>query len=597
MKVAVVSIMKNEAAHVERWAKSCEDATYRYLLDTGSTDDSVALAEKCGVTVLHGKIDPWRFDRARNHLLDLLPDDVDWIINLDVDEVLGDDWYEQLERVPNDGSVNRPRYLYTWNWEQFVMDGQDVDIAGTIARGKPGLQYQGDKITRRFTHRWKGACHEVNITEPGNQELQAQCGLRIYHFADNTKSRGGYLDLLVLDVEEDPTNARNTYYLGREFMYRGMTDKSIAMLKHHLSLETAWWKPERGYACRYIARQVPDHEKHEWLMKAVGEYSSGRECWIDLAQWAHDRALWQDCYHAASKAVAITSRGDLYLTEAQAWGWKPHDLMALAAHRLGYHDIAIQQGAVALEHAPEDKRLRDNLFFYKNAKSKVTVVIPTKSNVSGLTRVVAQCMKSNKVGKIVVIGDGEPGWQTMKALPNSVTKMMVPEGVGIHVMWNLGMSLAQGHVLFLNDDVSLDAGAIDTMCASLDKNPAYGLVCPMYWETDLVGAHAQWTPQEDVITETTCRGRYDGTGGMAGFCMMLAEDLVKDWRFDERMVWYWGDDDLLGEVVMKGRLGAIIYNARCHHDHSVTIHGDTPKNFATSIENDRKIYEGKRNAR
>jgi GT2 family glycosyltransferase len=197
-------------------------------------------------------------------------------------------------------------------------------------------------------------------------------------------------------------------------------------------------------------------------------------------------------------------------------------------------------------------------------------------------------MRSAKVGNIVVVGDGDTGWQTMKALPSSVTKMMVPEGSGIHVMWNLGMSLAQGHVLFLNDDVSLDDGTIDAMCASLDKNPLYGLVCPQY---------AMYDDPWDRIVDDTCRGRYDGTGGMAGFCMMLAEDLVKDWRFDERMIWYWGDDDLLGEVVMKGRLGAIIYHARCHHDHSVTIHNDTPKNFAATIENDRKIYEGKQHAR
>ena len=73
MRVAVVSIMKNEAKHVARWAESCKDADYRILLDTGSTDDSVAIAEACGVTVHHQTFNPWRFDVARNHLLDLIP--------------------------------------------------------------------------------------------------------------------------------------------------------------------------------------------------------------------------------------------------------------------------------------------------------------------------------------------------------------------------------------------------------------------------------------------------------------------------------------------------------------------------------------------
>jgi tetratricopeptide (TPR) repeat protein len=372
MKVAVVSIMKNESPRVARWAESCKDATYRVLLDTGSDDDSVAVARRHGVTVHEASINPWHFGNARNHLLDLLPDDVDWIVNLDLDEVLAEDWHSCLSRVPNDGSVNRPRYLYTWNWKECVTREGKVDVAGTIALGKPEVSYQGDKITRRFTHRWKGACHEVNITEPGNQELQSPCDIKIYHFADESKSRGGYLDLLIQDVQDDPTNARNTFYLGREYMYRGMVDDSIRTLKHHLSLETAWWKPERGYACRYIARQSPDHEKRDWLMRAVEEYPTGRECWIDLSQWAHDRGLWRECYEAARSALAITSRGEHYCNDADAWGWRPHDLMALASHRLGYHREAIEHGKAAIEHFPADERLRRNLHFYELARGKAT---------------------------------------------------------------------------------------------------------------------------------------------------------------------------------------------------------------------------------
>jgi glycosyltransferase involved in cell wall biosynthesis len=83
MKVAVVSIMKNESKHIARWADSAKDADYRVLLDTGSDDGSVELAKECGVTVHEASIVPWHFGNARNHLLDLLPDDIDWIINLD----------------------------------------------------------------------------------------------------------------------------------------------------------------------------------------------------------------------------------------------------------------------------------------------------------------------------------------------------------------------------------------------------------------------------------------------------------------------------------------------------------------------------------
>lgn len=586
-KIAVVSICKNEEKHVARWAASAKGADYLYLLDTGSSDGTVALARSLGVTVEEESISPWHFANARNALLDRLPDDVDWIINLDVDEVLGEGWRQALEKMPNDGSVNRPRYMYTWNWESYVLeDDGTVNVERTIKEGKPGLQYQGDKITRRFTHRWKGACHEVNITQPPHAELQGFCGgLQIYHFADNTKSRGQYLDLLILDVEEDPTNARNTYYLGREFMYRGMADKSIEMLKHHLSLESAWWKPERGFACRYIARQVPEHAKEEWLLRAVGEYPSGRECWLELAQWAHDRARWQDCYWAAKRGLELTNRGDLYLTEAHAWGWVLHDLAAISSYRLGFYHEALMHGHNALNHAPDDERLKNNLFYYKNAISKIDVIIPTKTNNSGLQKLVAQLLRESKVARILVVGDGQEGRAMKDALPPSVSFVSVPSEIGIHAMWNQGLSLLGcNHVALINDDVEIEPGTMNKLCEALDRNPKYGLVSPVYWDGEL---------DADKLSVTTCRGRYDGTGGIGGFCFVLSSDIALTYRFDERMKWWYGDDDVVRSINAMGRDTVLVSGTRIVHRHSRTIESSPPKAFAEIVERDKIIYEGK----
>lgn len=577
--------MRNESKHIERWADSCRDADYRYLLDTGSTDDSVAIAEACGVNVLHAKIDPWHFARARNTLLDQLPEDIDWIINLDVDEVLGRGWRQSLEVVPNDGSVNRPRYLYTWNWEQKVFNPDGgVNVEATIALNKHGLQYHGDKITRRFSHRWVNAVHEVNVAQDGYAESQSFCDLRIYHFADETKSRGQYLPLLLLDLSENPENDRNTYYAARELMFHGRTEESVALFKRHLTMESSKWAPERGYSMRYIAKQLPN-EREWWLLRACAEYPSGREPWHDLAQHYHDTRNWMGCFWAAWRCLQVTDRGQLYLTESRPWGWSPHDLMALAAYRLGFYDIAVEHGTRALQHAPADKRLLDNMFFYRNAKSKVTVVIPTKGNASGLAKALLGCINSVKVSRIVVIGDGVKGWETAKVAPPGVIRVSVPDGSGIHVMWNVGLNASEGHVLFLNDDVELEPGAIDAMCAALDRHSDYGLVCPQYATVELT--------QDKFVTDT-CRSRYDGTGGMAGFCMMLRSDVAKDWRFDERMLWWYGDDDLVDYVVGKGLRAAIISSGRCKHADSHTIKTEPPDDFHKLVENDRQIYQQKR---
>ncbi len=76
MKVAVYAIAKNESKHVARWLTSSLKADYHLIADTGSTDDTVAIAKSLGINVIEIKVEPWRFDTARNLSLDALPDDV-----------------------------------------------------------------------------------------------------------------------------------------------------------------------------------------------------------------------------------------------------------------------------------------------------------------------------------------------------------------------------------------------------------------------------------------------------------------------------------------------------------------------------------------
>ena len=46
-------------------------------------------------------------------------------------------------------------------------------------------------------------------------------GMQLDHHPDPSKSRGQYLPLLELSVQEDSEDDRNVHYLGREYMYRG----------------------------------------------------------------------------------------------------------------------------------------------------------------------------------------------------------------------------------------------------------------------------------------------------------------------------------------------------------------------------------------
>ncbi|MES2338659.1 MAG: glycosyltransferase [Pseudomonadota bacterium] len=84
--IAAVLIVRNEARCVVR----CLDSVRRWVdrvvvLDTGSTDDTVTLARRCGAQV-HGMVWPDDFSAARNAALDLA--DADWNLVIDADEWL-----------------------------------------------------------------------------------------------------------------------------------------------------------------------------------------------------------------------------------------------------------------------------------------------------------------------------------------------------------------------------------------------------------------------------------------------------------------------------------------------------------------------------
>lgn len=344
MKIAVYTIAKNEEQFVERWAESAKEADIRFILDTGSTDCTVDTARSLGVEVVVASISPWRFDDARNASLALLPADIDYCIALDMDEILVPGWREELEKA----TTTRPRYKYTWSW---------VD-------GKPGLQYNGDKIHKRQGYRWKHPVHEVLVTDRMD-ETQEVIGLEIHHYPDETKSRGQYFPLLELSTKEDPWDDRNAFYYGRELFFWGKYNEAAAELQRHLNLPKAVWPPERAASMRYLAKCLPDQAR-SWLEEAIAEAPGRREALVELAQYFYAREDWQNCYWRALDAIKIEEKPLDYLCEEFAWNDLPYDLAAISAYKLGFIKEAIKYGEKAFELNPTDERLATNLFFYKS---------------------------------------------------------------------------------------------------------------------------------------------------------------------------------------------------------------------------------------
>ena len=352
MKVAVYTIALNEEQFVKTWYNSCKDADYWLIADTGSTDNTVEEALVLGCAVSRISIKPWRFDHARNAALNALPKDIDYCIALDMDEVLLPGWRDELERMHALG-VTRPRYKYVWSWNE---DGSE------------GLVYGGDKIHTRNYYEWKHPVHEV--VKCVGTEKQEWCDIEIHHYPDSSKSRGQYLPLLKLSVEEDPLDDRNAHYYARELLMYGHKDDAFKEFERHLALPTATWNAERANSYRYMSMCVDDDSlKEELLFKCVAEYPYGREGWVMLGQYYYLKEDWHGCYFAISKSLEITDKPLVYFNETWAWNEYPYDIGSLAAFYLGQDKDAILWCEKALELVPDDERIKNNLLQFKEVSS------------------------------------------------------------------------------------------------------------------------------------------------------------------------------------------------------------------------------------
>lgn len=346
-RVYVYAICKNESQFVTRYMASMREADAVYVLDTGSTDDTVEKLKKEGAIVQQEIISPWRFDTARNHSLQMVPEDADICVCTDLDEVFLPGWRQKIEEAWARGA-DQLRYKYVWH---FTPDG------------KEDVVFYADKIHARRGFSWTHPVHEVLTYEGTPRKILAE-GMQLNHYPDLQKSRTQYLPLLELSVQEDPQDDRNWHYLGREYLFTGQYDKCIQTLKHHLTLPTAVWRDERSASLRYIACAYGEkgnrYEQESYLLRAAAEAPHLREGWLDLARFSYQDMNWPAVMYFCERALSIRDRPRTYITEGASFGALPYDLLSVAAFHLGIKAKALDAINAAIDLEPENERLLKN---------------------------------------------------------------------------------------------------------------------------------------------------------------------------------------------------------------------------------------------
>lgn len=320
------------------------------VTDTGSADGTAEKLRQQGAVVYEDTIEPWRFDIARNISLGHVPDDVDICVCTDLDEVFDRGWRECLEKAW-EPETTMGKYLYNWSLK---------------ADNTPDVQFNYFKVHARHGYSWVHPVHEcLKYTGEKPEKVVYINGMVLNHHPDPSKSRGSYLPLLELAVSENPQNDRMAYYLGREYMYKGMWEKCAATLKRHLSLPSSVWKEERCASMRWIAvschRLSKTSDAYSWYYRAIAEAPHMREPYVEFARIAYELKDWSTVFYMTEEALKIKQKPLGYVNMGYAWDHTPDDLCAIGSYRLGMYERSLGHARAALAFSPQNARLINNV--------------------------------------------------------------------------------------------------------------------------------------------------------------------------------------------------------------------------------------------
>ena len=246
-RLSLSMIVRDEAERIEAALTSVAGfVDEMVVLDTGSSDDTVAIAERCGAVVAAM---PWPgdFAPARNRALELVRGD--WVLVLDADE-----WLRPEARAPLLELMARPELLVI-----------------TLLRQEEGaLQSPYSSVSRLFRRhpalRWSRPYHAMvddSVTELLQREPHwriAQCpepallhtGYRPELLADGRKARL-LRQAMEADLRERPGDPYACAKLGALLVEEGERTAGIALLEEGLAHCPAAADPERFELLLHLA--------------------------------------------------------------------------------------------------------------------------------------------------------------------------------------------------------------------------------------------------------------------------------------------------------------------------------------------------------
>lgn len=251
--LAAVLIVRDEARCIARCLDSVRPWVDRMVvLDTGSTDDTIAIARACGAEVSE-MVWPDSFAEARNAALTLA--DADWNLVIDADE-----WIAGGGEALRDWSAGPARLGRV----AIVSEG----VAGNTTR---------NRITRLLPRgvRFAGRVHEQVVSDLPRGDIDLTIGHDGYAEAQLARKQDRNRPLLLAELGDAPDDAYLHYQLGKDAQMRGDLGGASEYFATALALTSA----DANWRHELVVGQLHALAKSGQLDEAIDFAEAQRDAW------------------------------------------------------------------------------------------------------------------------------------------------------------------------------------------------------------------------------------------------------------------------------------------------------------------------------
>lgn len=380
-KFSLALIARNESETLLRLVESLKEFQERggdiWILDTGSTDNTIEVAKSLGCHVeavgdkfritidedLAKKINDkfviegeepvvkpgdslFDFASARNYIAEF--PDCNIVATPDCDEIYTKFDIDKLNEVIDNGA-EQLEYEFVFSHDHL---------------GNPLTKFRHCKFYDRRKLKWKGVIHEVLVGK-ANKIYLGEDVIKLEHYQNPKTNRSGYLKGLALDCYNNPNNDRNSHYFAREMMYLGRYKSAIKEFKNHISMNG--WNTEAAQSMMFIGdcyKFLGDTDNMLlWYIKSI-EKEVRREPLMRLAEYYFSKKMYNQTIAYCEAALSVTQL-PFYSNHQPYYENIPHELLYIAYWWAGNKEKSKEHWQKALKWKPNHPKYLKDAQFYK----------------------------------------------------------------------------------------------------------------------------------------------------------------------------------------------------------------------------------------